>query len=295
MYLCIVVEMEKNMKSIGDCFELNNGVRIPCIGFGTYKAAGNGAGVIEEALRSGYRYLDTAAFYDNEEEISEAVRASGIKREELFLVSKVWKDDMGAKGTRAAFEESLRKLKTDYLDLYLIHWPRPDLETGDWKEILTETWKVMEELYREGRIRAAGVSNFMPHHLEVLFDAAELCPAVNQIEFHPGHTQEFTVNYCKEKGILVQAWSPLGRRRVLEHPLVLELSEKYHVSPAQLCIRYALERGVLPLPKASSPERMKENQNVFGFEISREDMYRISSMPPAGWSGEHPDFERVRF
>ena len=284
------------MKSRYDCFELNNGIKIPCIGFGTYKTTdGKGAEVIKAALEAGYRYFDTAAFYNNEEEIGKAVQESGVKREELFLASKVWKSDMGAKETKASFEESLRRLKTDYLDLYLIHWPRPNLETEEWKEVLTETWKTMEELYRGGRVRAIGVSNFLPHHLEVLFNTTEVCPAVNQIEFHPGHTQEITVNYCKEKGILVQAWSPLGRKRVLEHPLLLELSKKYNVSPAQLCIRYAYERGVLPIPQASSRERMMENQEVFGFEISLEDMYRIGSMPPAGWSGEHPDFEKVHF
>lgn len=284
------------MKSTSDCFELNNGIKIPCIGFGTYKATdGNGAAVIKAALETGYRYFDTAAFYNNEEEIGKAVQESGIKREELFLATKVWKSDMGAEGTRASFKESLQKLRTDYLDLYLIHWPRPDLETGEWKKILTETWKAVEELYRDGRIRAVGVSNFLPHHMEVLLHTTEVCPAVNQIEFHPGYTQELTLNYCKERKILVQAWSPLGRSRVLEHALLAELSEKYNASPAQLCIHYALKRGVLPLPKASSPERMKENQDVFGFEISEEDMYRIGSMPPAGWSGEHPDFERARF
>ena len=284
------------MRFMYDCFELNNGIKIPCIGFGTYKATeGKGAEVIKAALEAGYRYFDTAAFYNNEEEIGKAVQESGIKREELFLASKVWKSDMGAEGTKRSFEESLRRLGTDYLDLYLIHWPRPDLETEEWKAILTETWKAAEELYREGRVRAVGVSNFLPHHLEVLFNAGEVCPAVNQIEFHPGYTQEFTLNYCKERDILVQAWSPLGRKRVLEHPLLVELSKKYKVSPAQLCIRYALKRHVLPLPKASSPERMKENLEVSRFEISREDMYRISSMPSAGWSGEHPDFERERF
>lgn len=284
------------MRSMYDCFELNNGIKIPCIGFGTYKATdGNGAAVMKAALDAGYRYFDTAAFYKNEEEIGRAVQESGVKREELFLASKVWKSDMGAKETRASFEESLRRLKTDYLDLYLIHWPRPDLRTEEWKKILTETWKAVEELYREGRVKAIGVSNFLPHHLEVLFRTTEICPAVNQIEFHPGYTQELTLSYCKAKGILVQAWSPLGRKRVLEHPLLEELSEKYAVSPAQLCIHYALKRGVLPLPKASSPERMKENLDVFSFEISEEDMHRIGSMPPAGWSGEHPDFERIRF
>lgn len=278
-----------------DCYELNNGVKIPCIGFGTYKAAESGEETIRTALEAGYRYFDTAAFYDNEEIIGRALRESGVRRRELFLASKVWKTDMGAEKTKASFEESLRKLETDYLDLYLIHWPRPDLIRKDWEELLIETWRAIEELYRKGRVRAVGVSNFMPQHLEVLFRTTDICPAVNQIEFHPGHTQEQVLSYCRRKGILVQAWSPLGRSRVLSHPLLTELSEKYRVSPAKLCIRYALQRGVLPLPKASSPERMKENQDVFGFEISVEDMYRISTMPPAGWSGEHPDFKRVRF
>lgn len=284
------------MEHMYDCYELNNGVRIPCIGFGTYKATdGNGEETIKTALEAGYRYFDTAAFYKNEEEIGRAVRNSGIKREELFLSSKVWKSEMGAERTKVSFEESLRRLGTDYLDMYLIHWPRPDLDTREWRKLLAETWRAMEELYREGKVRAIGVSNFLPHHLEALSEASDILPAADQIEFHPGYTQELTVDYCKEKGILVQAWSPLGRMRVLKHPLLLELSEKYQVSPAQLCIRYALERGVLPLPKASSYERMKQNQEVFGFKISEEDMLRIGTMPPAGWSGEHPDFERVRF
>ena len=284
------------MESMYDCYKLNNGVRIPCIGFGTYKAAaGNGAEGIETALRAGYRYFDTAAFYQNEEDIGRAVIRSGIDRKELFLSSKVWSGDLGEEGTRRSFENSLEKLQTDYLDLYLIHWPCPNHDYKDWKHLVLETWKVMEELCREGRIRAAGVSNFLPQHLEVLAENSEMVPAVDQIEFHPGHTQEMTVSYCQERGIIVQAWSPLGRKRVLEHELLTELSEKYGVSPAQLCIRYAVQRGVIPLPKASSYDRMKQNQDVFGFEISREDMYRIGTMPPAGWSGEHPDFVRVRF
>lgn len=283
------------MKTQQDYYELNNKVKIPCIGFGTYKAADGGTEVVKTALKAGYRYLDTAAFYQNEEAVGEAVRESGVSREELFLVSKVWKTDMGKEGTRSSFENSLRKLGTDYLDLFLIHWPRPDLECGRWREILIETWRTMEELYQEGRVRAIGVSNFLPWHIEVLLENTDICPAVDQIEFHPGHTQEMTVNYCQERGIAVQAWSPLGRKRVLEHPLLVELSKKYRVSPAQICIRYAVQRKVIPLPKASSYERMKENQDVFGFEISGEDMYRIGTMPPSGWSGEHPDFERVRF
>lgn len=278
------------MKSMYDCYELNNGVKVPCIGFGTYKAT-DGCGVegIKKAIDAGYRYFDTAAFYGNEEEIAQAVLQSGIKREELFLASKVWKTDLGYEHVKKAFAESLRRLNTDYLDLYLIHWPLPKTGYADWKQLDTDSWKALEELYAEGKIRAIGLSNFLPHHIENLLQNTTICPAVDQIEFHPGYTQEITVEYCRQHGILVQAWSPLGRKRVLEDEFLMELADKYKVSVAQICIRYALQRGILPLPKASTTERMKENQQVFDFELSTEDMYRIGSMPPTGWSGEHPD------
>ncbi|MCI6121994.1 aldo/keto reductase [Bariatricus sp. SGI.161] len=284
------------MKSIYDCYELNNGVKIPCVGFGTYKSSdGCGAKGIRLAIESGYRYFDTASFYQNEEYLAEAIRETGVKREELFLASKLWKADMGYHNVKKAFQSSLEKLQTDYLDLYLIHWPLPEAGYQDWKQLDIETWQAMEELYREGRIKAIGVSNFLPHHLENLLQNTQIRPAVDQIEFHPGHTQEMTLDYCQKKGILVQAWSPLGRRRVLEHPLLVELAEKYGVSSAQICIRYAIQRNVIPLPKASSYERMKQNQDVFDFIITSEDMYRIGTMQPTGWSGEHPDCERIYF
>lgn len=284
------------VKSMNDCYELNNGVKIPCIGFGTYLAT-DGCGVdgIKMALEAGYKYLDTAAFYKNESEIAEAIAQSGVKREDLFITSKVWKTNLGYENVKQAFAESLERLKTDYLDLYLIHWPLPEAGYKDWKALDIESWRAMEELYKEGKVRAIGLSNFLPHHIENLLQNTEVLPAVNQLEFHPGHTQEITVDYCKKHDILVQAWSPLGRRRVLEHELLKELAEKYNVSVAQICLRYCLQRGTLPLPKASSMERMKQNQEVFHFEISEEDMFRIGSMPPAGWSGEHPDFEQVYF
>lgn len=283
------------MEQIHDYYELNNGFKIPAIGFGTYKAAVNGMEVIRTAINAGYRYFDTAAFYNNEEEIAEAVESSGIKREELFLASKAWKGQMGYKEVKEAFEESLKKLRTDYLDLYLIHWPLPEVGYEDWKKLDIDTWKGMEELYQEGRIKAIGVSNFLPHHIENLLEHTQIKPAVNQIEFHPGHTQEVTLQYCKDHNIRVQAWSPLGRKRVLEYSVLVKMAEKYGVSTAKLCIRYAYQRGVMPLPKASSYDRMKDNLEVSGFEISAEDMYRIGSLPPTGWSGEHPDMERVYF
>ena len=284
------------MKSMYDSYELNNGVKIPCMGFGTYKASdGCGTDGLKLALEAGYRYFDTASFYGNEELIAQAIKEAGVKREDMFLTSKAWKCDMGYENVKKAFEVSLKKLDTDYLDLYLIHWPLPEAGYKNWRQLDIDTWRALEELYKEGKVRAIGLSNFLPHHIENILQNAEVVPAVNQLEFHPGFTQEVAVRYCQEKGICVQAWSPLGRKRVLEHQLLLELAEKYGVSAAQICIRYAVQRQVIPLPKASTIERMKENQDVFGFEISEEDMYRIGTMQPVGWSGEHPDCERIYF
>lgn len=202
---------------------------------------------------------------------------------------------MGYEQTKAAFAKTLEQLNTDYLDLYLIHWPRPTLDCKNWKELDLESWRAMEELYHAGKIRAIGVSNFLPHHIENLMQNAKVTPAVDQLEYHPGYTQQAAVDYCRKNQILVEAWSPIGRRRVFEEPLILELSEKYHVSPAQICLRFALQNGVIPIPKSSSMERMKENQDIFSFEISTEDMYCLETMPQIGWSGEHPDRERVYF
>ena len=274
---------------------LNNGVEIPAIAFGTYKAAdGKSADVIRAAIEAGYRYFDTASFYGTETYLAQAVRESGISRDEIFIASKLWKTEMGYENVKSAFEHSLDKLNTDYLDLYLIHWPLPDPEYKDWKQLDKETWRVMEELYQAGKVRAIGLSNFLPHHIDNILEDCTVRPAVDQIEYHPGYSQEAAVQYCKERNILVQAWSPIGRQRVLEEPLVLELAGKYAVSPAQICLKFAVQRGIIPLPKSSSVERMKENLDLYSFEMEREDIWRLATMPQAGWSGEHPDRERVR-
>ena len=281
------------MKSINDCYILNNGVQIPCIGFGTYKAAtGNSADIIATAIEAGYRFFDTASFYGTESYLAEAIRRSGMKREDFFITSKVWKDEMGYEETLAAFERTLKNLETDYLDLYLIHWPRPTLDK-EWKEVCIATWKAMEELYKAGKIRAIGLSNFLPHHLDVILQNCTVKPMVNQLEMNPGYTQEAAVLYSQTNDILVQAWSPLGRQRVLQAKLLVELAEKYRVSPARICLRYELQKGINPIPKASALERMKDNMNVFNFTISTEDMHRLNTLPQIGWSGEHPDYERV--
>ena len=283
------------MKNMYDCYTLNNGVKNPCLGYGTYKAAdGKSADIIEMAIEAGYRYFDTASFYGTEEYLAEAIRRSGVPRKEFFITSKAWKTQMGYENVKKAFRQSLEMLETDYLDLYLIHWPLPEEGYEDWKQLDKETWKGLEELYEEGKVRAIGVSNFLPHHIDNLLEDCRVRPAVDQIEFHPGYTQEMTVRYCQEKGILVQAWSPIGRRALLDNEMLQEMAGRYGVSVAQLCIRYAIQRGVVPLPKSSAMERMKQNQDVFGFEIEEEDMYRLGTMPRTGWSGQHPDTGSIR-
>ena len=274
---------------------LNNGVEIPAVAFGTYKAAdGKSADVIRTAIEAGYRYFDTASFYGTETYLAEAVRESGIARDEIFIASKLWKTEMGYDNVKSAFRRTLDNLKTDYLDLYLIHWPLPEPGYKDWKQLDKETWKAMEELVREGKIRAIGLSNFLPHHIENILEDCTVRPAVDQIEYHPGYSQEAVVQYCKERDILVQAWSPIGRQRVLTEPLVQELAGKYGVSPAKFCLKFAVQRGIIPLPKSSSMERMKENLDLWSFEMDEEDIWRLATMPQAGWSGVHPDRERVK-
>ena len=272
-------------------FTLNNGLKIPAIGFGTYKA---GLDSIIKALEEGYRYFDTASYYGNEGDISRALIRTGIKREEVFIASKIWKSDMGYENTLRAFSETLKNLGSEYADVIMIHWPRPNLNDEEWKALDLETWRAMEYLYSQGKIKALGLSNFLPYHAENIFSRCEVMPSVAQFEFHPGHTQAFALEYYRRKGIQVQAWSPIGRGRVLDDVLIRELAGKYHVTPAQVCIRFCIQEGVMPLPKASSPERMRENLACMDFVIDEEDILRLENMPPLGWSGEHPDRERVK-
>lgn len=275
-------------------YVLNNGVEIPAVAFGTYKAAdGKSADVIRAAIGAGYRYFDTASFYGTETYLAEAIRESGIPRREFFIASKLWKDEMGYENVKSAFERTLNNLRTDYLDLYLIHWPLPEPGYKEWRQLDKETWRAMEELYEAGKIRAIGLSNFLPHHIENILKDCRVRPAVDQIEYHPGYSQEAVVNYCRERGILVQAWSPIGRSRVLDEPLVKELAAKYDVSPAQICLKFAVQRNVIPLPKSSSEDRMRENLDLYSFELEQDDIWRLSTMPQTGWSGEHPDRARA--
>ena len=277
------------MNHMQDDFLLSNGCRIPCLGFGTWRADGEEAYLSAlEALRVGYRHIDTAAYYGNEKEVGKAVRDSGIAREKIFVTSKVWCADRGYESTKEAFYRSLAALGMDYLDLYLIHWPASPSRFENWKEINLSTWRAMTELYREGLIRAIGVSNFLVHHLDP-FVTQEVLPMVNQIEYHPGYLQEETVDFCRRHDILVTAWSPLGRTRVFENPLLCEIASRYQKSVAQVCLRFCLQNGVLPLPKSVTPARIEENTRIFDFALSDSDMQAIATMGICGESGRHPD------
>ena len=275
-------------------FVLSNGVKMPKIGFGTYKSTdGSDERVIGQALETGYRLLDTAAAYKNEEQVGKAMARSGISRQEIFLTSKIWKTNLGYEQTKTSFQESLERLQTDYLDLCLLHWPKPDPESTDWKELDRRSWRALEELYKEGKVRAIGVSNFLPHHLENIRKTAEIQPMVDQLELHAGYLQEAAVAYCKEHQIQVQAWSPLGRRRIMEQEQVQKMAEKYQVSVAQFLLRFLLQLGIGVIPKASVPERMRQNLELPEFTIEEDDIWFLRGLPQMGWSGEHPDLPRV--
>lgn len=270
--------------------KLNNGYMIPEIGYGTWQSPDSEVTVngVKAAITCGYRHIDTAAAYKNEESVGEGIKESGIARKDLFVTSKVWNTQRGYEKTIAAFEKTLSDLDLDYLDLYLIHWPASKKDYENWEEINLETWRAMTDLYKAGKIKAIGVSNFKPHHLEALMKT-EVKPMVNQIEFHPGFMQEETVKYCRDNGILVEAWSPLGTGRMLTNPDLQEIASHYGKSVAQICIRWCIQHDVLPLPKSVTPSRIEENSNVFDFEISAEDMQRIDALENFGGSGLDPD------
>lgn len=278
------------MDSLKDCYTLLNGVKIPCIGFGTWKAPDGEIAVssVRTAIEAGYRHIDTAAGYENEASVGKGIKDSGIPREEIFVTSKVKNSERGYKTTLAAFDKTITDLGLDYLDLYLIHWPASFSRFENWEQINLDTWRAMTELYKAGKIRSIGVSNFMPHHLKALVET-EVPPMVDQIEFHTGQMQPETVDYCRNNNILVEAWSPLGSGRMLENPTLAEIAAKYGKSTAQICVRWCMQNGTLPLPKSVTPSRIKENGEIFDFTIDDTDMRKINSMEYCGGSGHHPD------
>lgn len=277
-------------KSLQTTLALYNGVEIPCIGYGTYKMTDSEqtTQAILQAINCGYRHIDSAAFYQNEGNVGQAVRECGLKREELFITSKLWRDDRGYKNALNAFERTMSALKLDYLDLYLIHWPAPKKENTAWEQENIETWQALIEFYQHGKVRAIGVSNFLQHHLTALLNMP-IKPMVNQIQFHPAWAQLSLLDFCEQNDILVEGWSPLGRGMVLDHPTLLALAQEYQKTPAQLCVRWCLQHGVLPLPKTVSLSRMQENANVFDFTIDNGDMQKIDEIKIDGFTGHNPD------
>ena len=280
------------MKSLKDGFTLNNGVTIPCVGFGTWRLQ-EGDEVISSvcsAVELGYRHVDTAAIYKNELGVGEAVKRCGVPREELFITSKVWAAERGYEKTMAAFDLTMKTLALDYLDLYLIHWPAARGPQTEWEALNADTWRALEQLYKQGRIKAIGVSNFLPRHLEPLLRVAEVVPAVDQIEFHPGYRQWEAVELCRAKNIQIEAWSPLGKGVLFSNETVLSVAKKHGKTPAQVCVKWCLQHGALPLPKSATPARIAENANVFDFDLSPDDMALLDALPDkTAWGGEHPD------
>lgn len=263
----------------------NDGLPIPQIGLGIYGPDDNGAAdAVLNALETGYRSIDTAAFYLNEAGVGEGLRRSGIPREEVHVTTKVWGDDHGYDEALAAFDRSLSSLGLEYVDLYLIHWPLPA------KDRYVETWQALETILRDGRAKSIGVSNFQPHHLKRLFADTEICPVVNQIELHPGFQNEAVRQFNAQQGILTQAWSPLGRGRVFENADLIKIAQKHARSVAQIVIRWHIELGNVVIPKSITPERMKENLNVFDFTLDEEDHAVIRSLETGTRTGDNPDF-----
>lgn len=261
---------------------LNNGVEMPIFGFGTFKVE-DGQQTIDSvkcALELGYRHIDTAAVYGNEEGVGQAIKESGIPREEIFLTTKVWNSDQGYESTLKAFETSLQKLQTDYLDLYLIHWP---------KTLNKETWRAMEKLYKEGRIRAIGVSNFKEHHLDELLADAEVIPVVNQVEYHPRMMQTSLAKYCQDHNIHLEAWGPLMQGKVFEIDQLHDIAKRYNKTVAQIVLRWDIQNGVITIPKSIHPDRIKSNADIFDFELSEEDMNLINSLNKEERIGPDPD------
>lgn len=274
-------------RNLQDTTTLYNGVKMPWLGIGVFKVEEGPelVNAVKFAIKHGYRSIDTAAIYENEEGVGQAIREgldeTGISREELFVTSKVWNSDLGYESTIAAYETSLKKLGLDYLDLYLIHWP----VEGKYKE----AWRALETLYKEGKVKAIGVSNFQIHHLEDLMKDAEIKPMVNQVEYHPRLTQKEVQAFCQEHGIQLEAWSPLMQGQLLDNPTLQEIAHTHNKTIAQVIIRWDLQNGVVTIPKSTKEHRIVENSAVFDFELTKEEMQRIDELNQNHRVGPDPD------
>lgn len=270
--------------------KLSNGVEIPAMGFGTYKMPPEDTkDSVLCALRCGWRHVDTAAFYRNEAEVGAAVRESGVPRKEIFVTTKLWNSERGYDSTMRAFDRSMEALGLDYLDLYLIHWPASPFFYDNWREINAGTWRAFERLYKEGRVRAIGLSNFMPRHIMPLLDEAEIAPMVDQIEFHPGWMQRDCLDFCREHGMAVEAWAPLIKGEALSHPVIAGIAGRRGVTPAQVVLAWVLACGVIPLCKSVTPSRIVENLAAASIRLDAEETAAISALGFVGGRCYNPD------
>ena len=263
---------------------LNNGIEMPQLGFGVFQVPDDETtAAVAEALRVGYRSIDTAAVYGNEAGVGRAIAESGIDRSDLFITSKVWNSDQGFDATLRAYDKALEKLGLEQLDLYLIHWPTPE------RDLYLDTWRALERIHAEGRVRAIGVSNFQPAHLDRLVAASEVVPAVNQVELHPALQNRDVIAANARHGIATEAWSPLAQGAVLRDPAVVAIAEAHGVSAAQAVLRWHLQQGRIVIPKSVTPARIAENFDVFGFELTADELDAIDALERDGRTGPHPD------
>ncbi len=279
------------MNSPKDSYVLSNGVKIPCIAYGTYRAE-NGRECVEGvkcAIENGYRHIDTAEFYNNEESVGQGIYESGIARHDIFVTTKVWNTHQGFRTTIEACENSLQKLGLEFIDLYLVHWPKPKMYKDDYPEKFYDTWSAMEKLYHEGKVRAIGVCNCLTTHLKDIMRYATVKPMVLQSEIHPGWPQEDVVNLAKEYGMAVEAWAPLVKGRIFGMEPLSSLAYYYGKTEAQILVRWAIQKGIIPLPKSVHEDRIKENIDVFDFEIAPGDMAKLDAFDGIGRIGRDPD------
>jgi len=268
--------------------ELNDGNSIPQLGFGVFRVEPvETERIVSDALEVGYRHIDTAAVYGNEEGVGRAIAASGIPREELFITTKLWNADQGAESAPSAIDASLERLGLDHVDLYLIHWPRPD------RDLYVETWRAMEQMKADGKTRSIGVSNFTVDHLQRVIDESDTVPAVNQVELHPAFSQSALRTFARQQGIHIESWGPLGQGKydLFGMPAVAEAAEAHGVSPAQVVIRWHLQNGLIVFPKTNSRDRMAQNFDVFGFELSDDEVNAIDRLDEGKRVGADPEVD----
>jgi diketogulonate reductase-like aldo/keto reductase len=289
------MNIKGNMMDINATYKLNNNIKIPKLGYGTFQTPDNQSGIdaIVNAIKVGYRHIDTAQSYKNEKSVGEAIKLSGVAREALFITTKIANSVDGFEETINALDESLTKLGLDYIDLVLIHWPSPKRFRGHWQLRNSETWRALEEYYKQGKIKAIGLSNFKKHHIVELLKTATVVPAVNQIRLCPGDVDVETIDFCREYGMLLEGYSPLGQGLVFDIEEIKSLADKYNKNVGQIVLKWSLQMGFLPLPKSVTLERIQSNTEIFDFQLEDDDMVMLTNL--TGRCGESKDPDSVPF